>query len=135
MIDIENELFNTLSVAIKTEYPSAYVTGEYVLAPAGFPCVSIVEIDNYPVVSTQDTSSQENHANLTYEINIYSNKATGKKAECKAIASLIDTKLLELGFNRTMLNNILNLNDSTIYRMVGRYRAIVSTNKTIYRRR
>jgi len=135
MIDIESELFNKLSVAIKTEYPTAYVTGEYVPAPSSFPCVSIVEIDNYPLVSTQDTSSQENHANLTYEINIYSNKTTGKKAECKAIASLIDSEMLGLGFNRTMLNNILNLNDSTIYRMVGRYRAIVSTNKTIYRRR
>jgi len=135
MIDIESELFNKLSVAIKTEYPTAYVTGEYVPAPSSFPCVSIVEIDNYPLVSTQDTSSQENHVNLTYEINIYSNKTTGKKAECKAIASLIDSEMLGLGFNRTMLNNILNLNDSTIYRMVGRYRAIVSTNKTIYRRR
>ena len=51
-----------------------------------------------------------------------------------AIASIVDEELLKLGFSRTMLNPIPNMEDATIYRMKGRYTAIVSKNHVIYRR-
>ena len=76
----------------------------------------------------------ENHVSVLYEVNIYSNKKVGKKAECREIAALIDERMLALGFTRKMLQPIPNLDDATIYRMVGRYSAIVSKNKVIYRR-
>ena len=61
-------------------------------------------------------------------------KKTGKKAECKQIAKIIDEQFLRLGFDRTMLEPIDNFNDTTIYRMVGRYVAVVSKEEVIYRR-
>ena len=48
--------------------------------------------------------------------------------------SLIDSKMEALGFTRTLMNPVPNEEDATVYRMVARYRAIVSKNKTIYRR-
>jgi len=39
-----------------------------------------------------------------------------------------------LGFTRTVKTAIPNLENATIYRMVGRYKAVVSKNKTIFRR-
>lgn len=134
MIDIENEVFNTVATEVRAKYPDIYMVGEYVKTPPKFPCVSLVEMDNQSYQSTEDSGSSENHASLMYEVNVYSNKTVGKKSECKAIAALIDEQMLALGFARTMLQPIPNLDDATIYRMVSRYSAVISKNKVIYRR-
>ena len=134
MINVENEIFGIIAKSIRDKYPGAYVVGEYVKAPPRFPFISIVEIDNTAYDRTQTSSSLENHADITYEVNIYSNKTSGKKSECKAIASLIDNEFATLGFSRTMLQPIPNLEDATIYRMLGRYRGVVSKDLKVYRR-
>ena len=134
MIDIEREVFSTIASAIRNRYPNVYVVGEYVKAPSKFPCVSIVEVDNTAYDRTQSSGSLENHADVMYEVNVYSNKASGKKSECREIASLIDNEFAALGFSRTMLQPIPNVDDATIYRMTGRYRGIVSKDFKIYRR-
>ena len=85
MINVESEIFNIIAKALRKEYPGAYVVGEYVKAPSKFPCVSIVEMDNTAYDRTQTSGSLENHADVTYEVNIYSNKISVKKSECRAI--------------------------------------------------
>ena len=134
MIDIENRVFNSVTTEVRAKYPDIYMVGEYVKTPPKFPCVSLVEMDNQSYQRTEDSGSSENHASVMYEVNVYSNKTNGKKAECKAIIALIDEQMLALGFARTMLQPIPNLDDATIYRMVGRYSAVISKNKVIYRR-
>lgn len=134
MINVENEIFDIVAKAVRAVYPDIYITGEYVKSPPKFPCVSLIEMDNSVYARTQTNGSVENHAELMYELNVYSNKKSGKKSECKAIATLIDNELAALDFSRTMLQPIPNMDDATIYRMLGRYRAVVSKDKTIYRR-
>ena len=134
MIDIENDIFNTVASVVRAKHPDVYMVGEYVKTPPRFPSVSLVEMDNQSYQSTEDSGGSENHVSVMYEINVYSNKTVGKKSECKTIAALIDEQMLALGFARTMLQPIPNLDDATIYRMVGRYSAIISKNKVIYRR-
>ena len=134
MIDVESEIFNRVAKVIRSKYPDAYVVGEYVKSPSRFPCISIIEMDNTAYDKTQTSSSLENHAELMYEVNIYSNKTSGKKSECKAIASLLDNEFATLGFSRTMLQPIPNLDDATIYRILGRYKAVVSKDNRIFRR-
>ena len=85
-------------------------------------------------IRSQDGSNQENHAVVMYELDVFSNKATGRKAEAKAIAKVVDQVMLTLGFNRTFLNTIPNEYDATIYRVKGRYTAVVGSDETIYRR-
>ena len=133
MIDIESEVFDDVSKVVRKEYPNVYMTGEYVRVPPSFPCVSLIEADNQIYRNTRDSGHLENHVQVIYEVNVYSNKTTGKKTECKAIISLIDSRMESLGFTRTILTPEPNEQDGK-YRMVGRYRAIVSRNKTIYRR-
>ena len=134
MINIENEIFTVIANAIRTAYPGAFVVGEYVKAPPRFPCVSIIEQDNAVYDKTQTSGNLENHASVMYEVNVYSNKKSGKKSECKAIASLIDNEFAALGFSRTMLQPIPNGDDATIYRIVGRYMGVVSKDLKVYRR-
>lgn len=133
MIDVENEIFTKIATELRNQFSGINIYGEEVRTPSLFPCVSIVEADNYTVKSTQDSGNNENHANLMYEVNVYSNKTSGKKSECKEIIFVIDEILLGLGFTRTMKNPI-SMDDATVYRMVTRYTAIVSKNQTIYRR-
>ena len=134
MIDIESQVFDRVATRVREQFPHIFMTGEYVNSPSSFPAVSLVEMDNSIRESTIDSGSNENHANVMYEVNVYSNKTTGKKSECKAIIALIDTEMTALGFVRSTLTPVQNEYDSTIYRMVGRYRAAVSTNHKIYRR-
>lgn len=134
MIDVENEIFTIISTAVRAKYPKIYMTGEYLKSPPSFPCVSLIETDNQIYRNTRDSGSIENHVQVLYEVNVYSNKTSGKKSECKAIIALIDSEMELLGFTRTLMNPVPNEADATIYRMVARYRAIISKNKTIYRR-
>lgn len=134
MIDVETELFSEVSSKVRAKYPNLYMTGEYVKSPPDFPCVSMVEVDNATFRNTQTTEGQENHAAVMYEVNVYSNKTKGKKAECKEIIAFIDELLMERNFTRIMLEPVPNQDNATIYRMLGRYWAVVSKNKTIYRR-
>ena len=134
MIDIENKVFHRVATKVRERYPNIFMAGEYVNSPSSFPAASIVEMDNASREDTIDSGSNENHANVMYEVNVYSNKTTGKKSECKEIIALIDAEMLAMGFVRSTLTPVPNEYDSTIYRMVGRYRATVSANHTIFRR-
>lgn len=134
MINIENEIFNDVSERVRTSVADVYMSGEYVKAPPYFPAVSLIEKDNAPYTSTRTSSETENHSVLMYEVNVYSNKKTGKKSECKKIITLVDEAMSEFGFTRTMLQPIPNMDDATIYRMTARYTAIVSKDKVIFRR-
>ena len=134
MIDIESQVFARIATRLRESFDGIYVTGEYVKTPSSFPAVSLVEMDNIPLTRTQTSDSVENHAVLMYELNVYSNKTAGKKTECKKIAAMVDEEMAAMGFTRTMLNTIPNIDDATIYRMVGRDRAVVSKDHTITRR-
>ena len=134
MIDIENEVFDRVATRVREQFPNIFMVGEYVKSPSSFPAVSLMEMDNSVRDDTADSGSDENHVNVMYEVNVYSNKTTGKKSECKAIMALIDEEMTAMGFVRSTLTPVPNEYDSTIYRMVGRYRAAVSTDHKIFRR-
>lgn len=134
MIDIEIDIFNIVSKKVRAKYSDIYMSGEYVKSPSSFPAVSLVEMDNTVYPTTQTSCENENHASVMYEVNVYSNKVKGKKTECKEIIALIDKEMIALGFTRTMMQPIPNMDDATIYRIVARYKAVVSKDKTIYRR-
>lgn len=134
MIDIENAVFNRVATKVREVFPDIFFTGEYVKSPSSFPAVSLVEMDNSTRVETIDSGSNENHVNVMYEVNVYSNKTAGKKSECREILALIDEEMLAMGFSRSTLTPVPNEYDSTIYRMVARYKATVSSDLKIFRR-
>lgn len=134
MIDIENELYTIIANKLRSDIVGIFVAGENVKTPATFPAVMFREISNSVYEKSQSNLNIENHASLGYEFSVYSNKASGKKTECKKIAAIIDEEMLRMGFTRTSLETIDNTAEPSIYRMVGRYKAVVSKNKTIYRR-
>ena len=131
MIDCENEVYTRIARVLRDKFSGINIAGEYVNAPSSFPHVSITQSDN-SVVSEQMTGSAE-MAQVMFEINIYSNKADGRKTECKSIAKVIDDVMFKMNFKRMALTPIPNMEDATIYRIVARYR-VMTDGKYFYRR-
>lgn len=94
----------------------------------------IVEQDNSVYMPGRDSGDVENYADVAYQVDVFSNRNVGKKTECKQIMAIIDEEFSKLGFTRTFLNPVTNLDEPTIYRMTGLYRAVVSKDHFVYRR-
>lgn len=124
MISLENYIVNEITNTLATEYPSAKVGSEYTRTSAVFPYVQVVEIDTSVFQRATTLSRIENMATIVIEIQFFSNKKSGKKAECKELAEIVDEIMENNGFMRMMLNQVQNYEDATIYRMVGRWQKI-----------
>ncbi len=131
MIDVESKIFTIIYNNLKKDFPKLYITGEPISIPPEFPCASIYEADNYTYEKTQDSGCNENHTHVMYEVYVYSNKKNGRKTECKEIFNAIDKILTSKGFAR---KSKIPINDGNIYRLVGRFTAVISKNNIIYRR-
>lgn len=133
MIDVENQIYTPIAEALREAFPGIDTSGEYVKAPSAFPHVSIVEQDNYPTLEHLSTSDKELFATLMYEVNVYSNKSTSKKSQCRNIMKVIDDLMYQRNFTRISLSPIPNLENASIYRLVARYRA-ETDGTNLYRR-
>lgn len=133
MNDVEAKVYTPIAVSLRAAFPGISVSGEYVKAPSSFPHVSIVEMDNYTSTNRLDTADKERFSTLMYEVNVYSNKAYGKKSECREIVQAIDDLMYGMNFVRLSLSPVPNMDAATIYRMTARYRA-ETDGKHFYRR-
>lgn len=125
MIDVENLVFTKVAEAVRTAFPDTFVSAEYTDIPARFPAVTITEADNR-IYDRMRTTVIENAVDVMYEVNVYSNKAAGKKTEAKEIMNAVDAAFCNLGFTRQMRQQVPNLNDARIYRVVARYQAVIA---------
>lgn len=133
MIDVESEIYTKIVTMLRTQFPGISVSGEYVNSPAHLPHVSIEQTDNYIAENRIDTSDAERFDVIAFDINVYSGSTLGKKSECKAIMSAIDSLMYTYNFKRLSLSPVPNRDDTTVYRMTARYRA--ETDGTyLYRR-
>lgn len=133
MNTIENEVYTAVATALRNEFGASniFITGEYTPTPPKFPCVFLTEADNFN--AGYDGSNHEVVTGVMYEVEVYTNLQDGKKAQAKAIMKKADDVLTGLGFTRTLLQQLPNMNDATIFRLTARYTAAVIDN-VIYRR-
>lgn len=124
MIDIESHVLNHVAKRIRDDFPKTFISGEYVETPASFPTVTIEEKDNR-ILERMRTINIENAVTVMYEVNVYSDKSSGKKQEAKEIANVTDSAFLELGFTRTFRQPTPNLLNASIYRILMRYSAVI----------
>lgn len=126
MINIESTVFNAIATELRSQYDGISVYGEYVQAPESFPCVCIVEDDNYTPSELQSNTSLDMFAHINYTITIYTNNTDGigKKALGKEIADKVDDIMIRFRFRRIQKTQVPNI-DRTIYRMVLRYQGVV----------
>ena len=126
MIDIENYVFTALMDAVTAEYPDAEFHNDYDEELAGFPAVTVMEINNTTLRRMQDDALTEHYATITYEVNVYSNERLNKKAVCKDIIRIVDGVMLGMKFSKGPCRNVPAVDHSrSVYRMYARYTGVV----------
>jgi hypothetical protein len=81
-----------------------------------------METSNVTVPQHETAASLENVVFFQMQIDVYSNKSSGKKTEAKNILKFVDDYIIsEYGMRRTMMNPVPNIEDATIYRITARY--------------
>jgi hypothetical protein len=128
MIDIEPMVFE----AVRNAVSPVMCSPTYQDRSKVFPLVTVEEYDNSVYEKTQDSGNYENHAKLLYEVNVYSNLTSGKKAQAKEIMKKVDVVMAKMGFVRSYCSPTPNLSDSNVYRITARYKAIADKEQNIY---
>ena len=134
MIDYLNEIFNTLAQAVREAHEDIAVSGEYTRQPSRFPMVTLDETANVTASATIDSSDEEKYASLSYRLQVFSNKQSGKKAEARAIFASADAVMRGMGFRRMTYSTTPEIYESTIYSITATYEAIVGANGVTYKR-
>ena len=134
MIDVLNEVFTAVAGPVREAHPGVMVTGEYTRQPSNFPALTLDEIQNVMVDQLEDSSDQEAFSALTYRLQVFSNKASGKKAEARDIFATADSVMRRLGFRRVTYTTTPEIYDSTVYSISATYEAVADVNGTIYKR-
>ena len=122
MTNIFNEMFTDIANPVRIAFPGTFVTGERVPVPAKFPCVAVIEADNYEDRRSIDNSGVERLTVLMYEITVFSNKQTGKRSQCIEILDLIDGIMKRKNASRIARVEGYFDSESTIYTIQARYR-------------
>lgn len=133
MIDVMSEIFSAVAQAVREDYPGATITGEYTRKPSKFPCVTLDETRNVTMERLEDSSNEERFAGVTYRVQVFSNKQSGKKAEARAIFAKADAKLRSMGLRRVTYTTTPEIYESTIYSITATYEAVVSTAGYVYK--
>ena len=137
MIDIENKVIDTITNVVGS---SAMVVGEYTQFPADFPCVMVMQTDN-AALGKSVIGTGEEHVRVNFQVDVFSNKASGAKSEVKALFDTVDAAMRGMKFTRESFSFQPNW-ERDIKRGVARYSAIVgkavtsdgTTTYQIYRR-
>lgn len=135
MFNIQREIFTAIANEVLASYPSCRITNAFVYAPAEFPCVAIVLSDDYVTQNTTDSSKADNYRDVTVTVDVYSNKADGKKTEAETIAQIVIDTLSPLNFEMRSCRPSSNLNNASNYRITATFTATVDSSGTIYKRR
>lgn len=131
MIDFSNEIFNAVAKDLRAAYNGIKVVGEYVQSPTAFPTVTIDEISNWPV--HQDTAVQNKYAQVSYRVQVFSNKTNGKRAQAREIYGRLDELLQSLGFQAVSYTTTPAIYNSEVYCITATYNAVIDRNGVIYR--
>lgn len=135
MFNIQREIFTAIANEVLASYPSCRITNAFVYAPAEFPCVAIVLSDDYVTQNTTDSSKADNYRDVTVTVDVYSNKADGKKTEAETIAQIVIDTLSPLNFEMRSCRPSSNINNASNYRITATFTATVDSNGIIYKRR
>ena len=134
MIDFQSEIFTKVATTVRQAHAGTTVTGEYTRSPSQFPTVTLDEIENVSVGELIDSSDREKYAGVSYRLQVFSNKTSGKKAEARSIFATADKVMLDLGFRRITYTTTPEIYESTIYSITATYEAVVSADGVVYKR-
>lgn len=130
MIDVSNEIFNTVAKDLRSLYSKITVVGEYVEVPAKFPTVTLDEISNVP--THLDSATLNKYARVTYRSQVFCT-GSGKRAKAREIFNSLDQKLMELGLQVKTYTTTPAIYNSEVYCITATHEGVIGADGTIYR--
>lgn len=134
MIDFNSEVFTAVATVVRDSHAGVTVIGEYTRKPSKFPTVTLDETQNVVVDRLEDSSNQEKFAGVTYRLQVFSNRQSGKKAEARDIFATADAEMRRMGFQRVTYTTTPEIYKSTVYEITATYEAVVSAAGYVYKR-
>lgn len=131
MIDFSNEIFNAVATNLRSAYKGITVKGEYDPNPVKFPCVTIDEISNVP--THMDSALKNKYTEVVYRVQVFSNKASGKRAEARAIYASVDDVLMGLGLTAKTYTSTPAIYNAEIYSITATFEGVIGADGTVYR--
>lgn len=135
MFEIQREIFTTVANAVLASYSTCRISNSFLYAPSQFPCVAMVFSDDGMTYKMRDSSHADNFRDITATVDVYSNKADGKKTEAESIMQIVIDTLSPLNFNMVSCKPYSNMNNASIYRITATFTATVDKDGNIYTRR
>lgn len=129
MIDVENLVFDTVFNAVHNVHTNLHVSKGFIEETATFPSIVVRETNNVPLARTNTDICAENYSTLTYQIEVYSDKAGEQRSECRDLLKLVDGIMQGMKFKRTYMSEPFNMK-RTIFRQYARYTVIVDKGIT-----
>jgi len=130
MIDVSNEIFNTVAKDLRSLYKGITVVGEYVETPAKFPTVTLDEISNVPV--HLDSATMNKYTKVIYRSQIFMN-GTGKRKKAREIMDSLDKKLMSLGLTMKTYTTTPAIYNSEVYCITATHEGVIGADGMIYR--
>jgi hypothetical protein len=132
MIDYSNPIFNRIAQKVwEVHGKSVKVVGEYVDTPKEFPCVAIDEIYNIP---TELDSGEPKYAAVTYRVQVFSNKRSGKRAEAREIYSTVADEMYSINLMGKTYTATPDVYNANIYQIRGTFEGAIRKDGMIFRR-
>lgn len=136
MIDKSNEVFDRTMTYVINSIPGLTEENfgsDETSAPPTFPFIQIVQTRDITYKDGQDDRPQENFAILLFQVEVFSNKAEGKRSECRKIISVVDGFMHRMNFSRESGAFVENQSNNSIARYVATYSVLANENY-FYRR-
>lgn len=130
MIDVSNEIFNTVAKDLRSLYSGITVVGEYVEVPAKFPTVTIDEISNVPAYL--DSAKTNKYAKVTYRSQVFCN-GNGKRKQAREIFDSLDRKLMNLGLVMKTYTTTPAIYNSEVYCITATHEGVIAADGMIFR--
>ena len=130
MIDISNEIFDTVAKDLRSLYSGITVVGEYVDMPAKFPTVTLDEISNVP--THLDSATINKYTKVIYRSQIFMN-GNGKRKKAREIFDSLDRKLMSLGLTMKTYTTTPAIYNSEVYCITATHEGVVGADGMIYR--
>lgn len=132
MIDYSNPIFNRIAQKVwEVHGKGVKVVGEYVDIPKEFPCVAIDEIYNIP---TELDSGEQKYAAVTYRVQTFSNKRSGKRAEAREIYSTVADEMYAMNLMGKTYTATPDVYNANIYQITGTFEGTIRNDGMIFRR-
>ena len=136
MISIENFVFDTVYSQLSVLHPEADISSGYEEKEASHLSVVIRETGNVPYQASNTDDCAENHARVTFEVEVVSDKTGESRSKIATVLNDADVIMQSMKFRRTFKSNAMNIG-RTKFRQYARYEVIVGkpveiNGKTVY---